>query len=1631
MGNFNKTNIDFARQSLLGKSGRPSPAIVLYPRNTSNTKLEVQILSDATTLSIKYTSTTAVTKIITYANKSVSQVVQEINQLNFPIKAVSLGEFDILRQGDLISPSTSFVSIPLSFSVYDRVDGNGVLLRSKKIAVQHKGTSNIKVLTPYSEDRSLPWYPRILNGSFSQKYNGKLYHFYIPEFDSQSWSTLYGKPFKDVIGTTPSLVEKGVYRLPRFPIYWNGQNITIYNEDVPLSNSIIQDIDINNGILYLDPSFEAQSEFTIDYVYLENSYIYKDININGHFTQNPLMLDKFVVIYMVPVEATTVANKKTIKHVVGDSIESAIDSIVVEDSTIPIAIIGAYSIQSIPASDQVNILDTRSKGGGLRKSSGPTSVKYPIDNPILPDTVEIENIYADSYRFWDIGHIDGESYPAAAAVSVELPDHLREILDITEIKKKTSKFIAAGVYPSISFYSRELPAVTGLSRQVSCVYNTDLSNIFTKSISGGGVASTIPGSFTGAGWGLLELKYPGSIFSGVWTSFSPTIPVKKVDNYYVIEVDTYTGVGFTYLKSIPDAGISWSERTVVYNTGITDAQVEYSAWETKTFIDTKEVNTGELNKSYFYINPENVTKQYTDFKVNSPYHLSNITNKVETAITSTIDNILELQIVGYGSDNDSKFNTAVKYTYSDVLNKTTKSEIGNYIFSPYVYSSLFKLGNTPLETKYFDSIKQIGEDTITNGVYSSGHYFKFFLQGVDSYFSIPDGGPSTVFQFNNQLKDLNRYLNFRVRNNIWNSLCDTGASASTGLVTKLLSSDIVFGSFGTAIPTYWAYFPTNTASGITQDYFSGYYITSASGLGSTVSEVLESKNYDFLYTDSLPAVTSCVLASTGKSIISNDTLNGLSKAYTLAVNNVVNNVNEAINGVRYYSGSPTTSHWFVGHNRLGSYLGRNLSNLTETYDILYEYNKNRGSNYDITVPSAAGPNYLNYVFSGIENILETSYDTVYNNLLRMGVVEPEIADTISAYGWYVTNWYKNYGTRGKTYSIDNRPKYYSLFSDGLKQVIKNTITDEGKFLEIKTIQGEAGAFSSETPTKILYPLARALKINKEEWEGVAEGVVTSVLNNYFVSGFYYTDPYKVSTQAGKEYTLLDGLVSVYQALANTGADTLFEPVFTGFSNLRGAKFSPNFNSYNTVPPTGDWQGTVNSLAFWKYYNSGDVEKAITNLKSIGLNCLSVDLDYILWKVNSGQFYNRLDHFVNTCVDNRISVIPTFFNDAGETVSQANFTNYVNSFGHTGKQYRSEATDSFHLMTGVLSGSNYILNTVQRYDNSPSIIAWNVVSNPVANGNNIMNYNAAAYLIDTTTTTDIMYSLGSSPSRGDINGLWDPGGDSVPDPLPESKYGLTSVIYPADVHARMAPIYNPRYNFIGISPNPIFDYFIGTLPSISKKYILNDYGDGAYGDYTLAVSNAYYRNLPIIFSDLYVKSGSYKGTIYDNLECRISRHLVSIKAFAQAQYIESTGVPVQVKDFTNKYFYESDYIPSYNGRNLIFDINNWNLRPSKTPLQDYNTGEFKKQAAILKVLQSGLDTLNDSYYPDYFNSFILSTEEKQNLNFYRSEWTSADFISNPSNVWTLSGNIDSKKYDTFITNWGLTLREICRRLNING
>jgi hypothetical protein len=1574
------------------------PGIVLYPTNSTGTSLLVQIINNATVIALRYVASTTTNVSITFTNKSTETVALEINSCGLPIKAVVVANTESHSQGDFIS-TDGYVDIPHGFSVYDRTTDGGVLLRVKKVYTRHTKRSSIYLLTPHLDSPSVPWYPRINNGSFTQKYKDKLYHFYIPEYDSQAWSLEYGKPFKDLYGIQPIPIDTDVYQLPRYPVYWNGQNLTIYNKDLAVPGNVITDIDTNNGIIYLNPEYNISKDFTIDYTYLENCFIYKEININGHFSNNPLILEKFVVIYMIPAESANVVNKRTVFHAAGNSIEEAIASISTDSPDIPIAIIGAYSIHPVAASDNVNILDTRSKGGGLRDVKGPTSPVHKLQNVLDSTETPIEDLYDESYRFWDIGHIDGEPYPGAAAVAVDLPDDLKEILPISDIQKKASKFLAAGVYPSIRFTDRPSPAITGMSCQTSCGLNLDFSDIFT--ITGSyttGVGSTIPNTASGAGWFLDSTNIPRSaLISSGWDVFNPQPTIRLQENSYVLEVNTNTGVSCTYLKGTSNAEISWEERIVSYNGSSVDDPITYGEWNSKRYLDTKECTSGHLIKNYLHFPPSNQTKQYRNVSIYSPYRYSSLSTTLESGISQIIDSTLSLL-------NDDYEHVS---GYTNI--SSTASVHSDYVLSSNEMLNLYSIAETPLEVRYAPQLAAIGNKLVTEGTYQEDHFFRYYSQNVNNYIEVTDL-EYYVFDFNRPLKTLNKYLDFKYRNSGWSAADTSGASSSTGLVYSIVRSTGVYGSYRPGLPVYWTYFNINqTFSGITL------------ATNDSLTEIVLDQNNDFAYSLGFEYVLSSLLSFTGRSVPS--TLNQVyNDVYNIVNTDVIANVNDAVYGVRTLSGYDTTSHWALSQNRVSTYLGNNLYSLIQGYEYMYKYNTYREYPSDITQPTAAGAARLQAIFSGIESVLLDGYDAVYNNVLRGGLTEPDVALTLYGYGWYLNNWYKNYGICSTPYTRDFRSNFSGLFTCGLKQLIKNQFTEDG-LLEIKSINGSPGPFRASVPSKILYPLGEALRYNYEEWKGVSEGIVRYLIDTYSVSGLYYQDPFKQSTLAGKEDDVLGGLSAMYRSIAGTGSYPSFEPISQEFNSLRSTQFLPNFYSYDTGSPTGTWAGVGNELSFWKYYHSGDVESSIAAIKDIGINCININLDYMLWIADSSIFTNNLDHLFRTCYDNRVKVIPSLFATAGTSVPAGQETAYY-GYGHTGGRYTSSWIREVGMLTGNGSGETYVTYVVNRYKNEPALLGWSPFSEPVHYGQAVANCSSVIYLISSLCDNPIIYNASYPLSQADLGGAAD--ADSDLTGVISHYYGISSY-ETVDDYAFVAPVDSARVSAISI-PIPCSSSIFLENINLNKTIIASSMGDGTYNDYELAVSLVSDSNLPVVFSNLFIKSGTEGGCVYNTTEARNVRQVNSIEAMATSAGIATDNPYTQLRSFTNRYFYHSGYVPSYTAENLISEITGWANRSISTPFSSANTGEYVRQIDLLNKGQTIIDYFNYSYWgSDYVIPRLLSNEECHNLDYYRSTWALASGL----NYWTISGEQDLESYDNFLTSWGTYLGGLYTRLNIDG
>lgn len=1116
--NFSIQTLDYSRLLVADKVSRAPYGLAIYPLLTTNSQISINVTDSV--INFRYITNIVATYSVNYINKTLEQIALEINALSLPIKARALLKDTVMYAGELFMyTTTEYYILPDQFKVIDRTSNNGIIIRTNKYSIKHKNLANFRILSPYSQSVLLPWYPLITNGQFVQKYRSNLYHYSIPEFDNQVWSIKYGKPFKDVVNGEIKQLNSNSYKLSRSPVFWNGNNIFLYNGEVLLNNSIIEDVDVQNGIVYFNPNTGPVNVTSADYTYLEKNFEYKGININAHFSQNPSLIDKFVLLYAKPVEGSDyLRNKKTIYHTITSSIEEGIAGIESESSDIPIAIIGGYSIGQVATSDRVKILDTRSLGGGLLDNQGPISplqqYRYSNLKPKTSKTNPIESYYKESVSFWDIGNWDGEIYPGAAALSISLPESLRSKMSKKDIADRASKFIAAGVYPVIDYYPDNLPAVSGKSTQISMFMN-------------GGLLESV-NNYSGVAWLQGELELPGSSITGQWPSnlvYSPTI--YKIDGTGVLMSTPMNSVYQSYIKSTPIAGIQYQHRTITKVTGLINDEIVYGPWNKITIEDKRPVPAGWLCKGYVDFPKSPNTLEIKNIKVNSPYRLD-YTGQFKHQLEIEIENVHKAisgkteQRIIQDPFGEEIVTTPIEYNYANIETKELTS-CGDYFGINPAHNYVMDMIDSDLERPYSGFIDQIGKQ-IVNAVTGLGgvSFFMFYSprNGYQAFEDVPQSG----LDFRNSLEQLSKYAYWK------------GKTAGifdpyyTLAVDKILN---VVNSINIIQENYYpkTYRVENVS---TSPQFISEPHVYPSAYGFSEAEINEDFNKDFDYLHMNPAIYSTAL-----SIYDHSSFGAISLALSLnkartAASHALNRFAKALTGTRTYSGVPVVQSWYLPYNRYGKYLGSITRQFIDSYEYLYTSQTN-GVNVTFNALAGLDVDTLDWHFSGIETMLSIAYSGVSENILRNGVLEPEMADTLYSYGWYVANRDKHIEYRDSYSGMSGlganyKNEFSGLFYTGLGMLIKGMTTEYSSMLEAPIVNGNPGPFDPKVPTKIIDTLAIGCKIDKTTYVPIAQAVFNTLTGNYSVNGMYWLDPIKSVSLGGTEDVMASKLVNLYKAL---------------------------------------------------------------------------------------------------------------------------------------------------------------------------------------------------------------------------------------------------------------------------------------------------------------------------------------------------------------------------------------------------------------------------------------------------------------------------------------------------------------------
>lgn len=1108
-------------------SVRPLGAIAIVDQEETGT-YSVTITSTAISIS---NGTTAYSS--DYVGKSLRQVVTELNTSSFPIEIRAIADINSLVASELIATGST---IPSGFDLKDRTtDGKGAIVRIKRWAVKYNERKTITLLPPVKNGTTLPWYAKVTDGEFTQKLNGITYTFSTPEYSRQAWSEKYGRPFKDAYGEAVEFRSASSISLKNSPIYYSNNNIVLGSDEKTYPSSIIKEVDQFNGIIFLVPGTIIPSNTLAYYSYISEYFNYKDLNLNGHFLQNPYILDKYIVYYLKPTSSSTGINRdRGVYHVVADSVEAAINYIPEDSPGEPVAIIGAISIRSYQNKNDLSILDTRSYGGGLR-------------NDRIGEAAEKK--HARSQYFYDIGRKEGIPYPGAAAIVIDLPSELKEVLTVDEIKTRASKFIAAGIYPVYNFkeedYNTQFETVDGNANL--SLFNTPVSEAYTGA-STGIYGNTIEPAY----WAGSEASFPvpveGTGYSALDFNITAEVNTGESENYLKIPAGTiYTQ---KYLKSSADAIISWEERK------------SQGQWARKTLRDSRPVSMGRLIGGKASIDASLGYKEIRRFKAISPF-IYNESDFYDSVLKETSSILNKIPNVGRAGNTGEAF--IVSGQINNVINGDTSFtglvnpgfityNVGQYIHS---YDNLVN-ANALYDIDVFYGIAKYIYDATTTSNTNEGDFPAIYDVEQDAF----TGYSNQIYNIADDMFCISKLTNSRINycasiekegntalvnvlgiglvSGAGDPVATLGQSGTFQLYKKFIEVSSITGVYNVLESDILSPFvnpfsdssvdlilSSNTGefdSALNQDSYSSFYIKAAAAVYSTFVLPLSGR--------SLPGLHYPALSTN----ISFDPL-------MLALSGIGHRYESFENHITPTSGSDELSNtWLTSYNRLSSYASKTLSHTSSALDsIVYGNSEWAGA---INTGEKTGPyyhpislanieyrydtfihtgnitsvkysltgtpyNYIKYLIRKNYDLVISLEDSIRTSAKKGGLYENGIPVLIANHLWLPIHNLKNDelftdSTNSYLSGVLDVQRLVDTFEIASRSFIKAAIDENGITSEAGVFQWDRAPLYGGVPSDAIIMCAKAIElytlsgddVKRSEWVSIAEGLFNNTTGEY-------------------------------------------------------------------------------------------------------------------------------------------------------------------------------------------------------------------------------------------------------------------------------------------------------------------------------------------------------------------------------------------------------------------------------------------------------------------------------------------------------------------------------------------------------
>jgi hypothetical protein len=339
-------------------------------------------------------------------------------------------------------------------------------------SIRFNDSQKIQLLPPREKDSDHSWYLRLKNGRFDRRIldlEGKpVYQYSIPEYYRQDFLSAKGFPYRQQLNERPQVLNHEQIRIQNTPMYveFDGEKITNATVRVNGKPIRIKDWSGFDGILKLDGSITHNDEIFVDYEYEEDSYTYRgfynqedgrfwhlDLNPSkGHFTTirdsldgevkdvpSFTLINKTIYLYLNPaakmkeVASGELRMSETVRQ---STVFHSFEKIKEKEA----ALIGEVRIRPNSNQSNIQVIDTRVRGGGLKKE---------ITQAIMKEFEE------ESMFYWDIGHWDGKPFSENGVIVVRITKSvLKEYggqYSKAEIEERLNKYMGYGIFPIIEF----------------------------------------------------------------------------------------------------------------------------------------------------------------------------------------------------------------------------------------------------------------------------------------------------------------------------------------------------------------------------------------------------------------------------------------------------------------------------------------------------------------------------------------------------------------------------------------------------------------------------------------------------------------------------------------------------------------------------------------------------------------------------------------------------------------------------------------------------------------------------------------------------------------------------------------------------------------------------------------------------------------------------------------------------------------------------------------------------------------------------------------------------------------------------------------------------------------------------